>query len=412
MNPIVIPNQRTTQKRKSSFSKLEEESEKKIRVRDSKISFEMNWCFKNVLDLNENEYEESDVFELKPFKDSEDGAYKFSLRVYKEDDFDFFTATSRKKLSIYIASWNLEDVVVDYNLYWTDKSNQNMKISSEKDARFKKQIDGKCYQWGQKDCINLTDQYLDMVTGMFLGSPYQFYQRLSTDNRTRLTERLSIAEIVKEGKLNVGCDIIFRSPILPTTVLDEVISSRSTMNEDCKKWFGNREKWSDFEIKCGPNYETSFKCHKMMLAMRSKVFEAMLAHENTTEVRDNFIKVIDFSSGSIEKLLHFIYTDEVNKEEVDTELLSLADYFEIERLKAICEKHLLEGITLDNAASLSISAYLQGSDEFEQEVFRYMKKHWRKIKSSNDFEKIKQYPEVLIKIIDFYDNLEDDKNRK
>jgi len=159
----------------------------------------------------------------------------------------------------------------------------------------------------------------------------------------------------------------------------------------------NYEKLSDFTILCGKNYESSFKCHKMILSLRSRVFEMFL--HNTTENQKNEVRIPDIPSNVIQNMLSFMYTDDVKEETISEELLYAADKYEIHRLKAICEKVLASQITVSKAIGMAIAAHLQGSKMFEEEAILYMAKNWGKIKATKDYEKLKQYPDLLLKIL-------------
>ncbi|RWS03192.1 TD and POZ domain-containing protein 1-like protein, partial [Leptotrombidium deliense] len=52
----------------------------------------------------------------------------------------------------------------------------------------------------------------------------------------------------------------------------------------------------------------TFQCHKLLLANRFKVFEAMMSHDNSEKASDS-IKIDDFESPVVEQMLQFLYTD-------------------------------------------------------------------------------------------------------
>ena len=51
------------------------------------------------------------------------------------------------------------------------------------------------------------------------------------------------------------------------------------------------------------------------VSSRSRVFEAMFTHKNTTESQTGRVEINDVGGETIEKMLRFIYSDKVEKEE-------------------------------------------------------------------------------------------------
>ncbi len=64
---------------------------------------------------------------------------------------------------------------------------------------------------------------------------------------------------------------------------------------------------SDVQLICGGD---TFKCHKLVLATRSKVFKAMFDHDSTKEAQTNTVTITDSPSHSLRQMLNFIYTDD------------------------------------------------------------------------------------------------------
>merc|ERR1719273_1428608 len=125
----------------------------------------------------------------------------------------------------------------------------------------------------------------------------------------------------------------------------------------------------------------------------------MFQHEATTENQKNEVCITDIAPNVIKNLLNFIYTDEVSVEMISEELLYAADKYEIHRLKAICERVLASQMTITRAISIAIAAHRQGSKIFEEEAIRFMAKNWGKIKATKEYEDVKEYPDLLLKIL-------------
>ncbi|RWS14044.1 protein roadkill-like protein [Dinothrombium tinctorium] len=97
-----------------------------------------------------------------------------------------------------------------------------------------------------------------------------------------------------------------------------------------------------------------FKAHRLVLKARSKVFEAMFEHE-TKERAESRIEIPDFDGAVIKEMLNFIYSDNIDEDninEIASELLLAADKYYLPRLKMLCEQYLASNITVDTCGYL------------------------------------------------------------
>merc|ERR1719510_1473414 len=133
-------------------------------------------------------------------------------------------------------------------------------------------------------------------------------------------------------------------------------------NKDYRGYF------SDFKVICEDSQgKRSFDVHKVHLAAVSPVFKAMLTN-NCKESNDGSVTISDISPDIMEKLLHFTYTDMVEAGNVNTDLLSAAHKYEMDKLKAICELQLIDGLDESKAIHLGVISEMYGSDLFKVEV--------------------------------------------
>ncbi|CAN6190950.1 unnamed protein product [Urochloa humidicola] len=117
-----------------------------------------------------------------------------------------------------------------------------------------------------------------------------------------------------------------------------------------------RKKGADVTFKVG---DEDFPAHKLVLAMRSSVFEAEL-YGPMEEKTSQHITIEDMHPDVFRALLHFIYTDSMpDMEDFDEDdikdmikhLLVAADRYAMGRLKRICEGILSEGLDVENVAT-------------------------------------------------------------
>lgn len=96
--------------------------------------------------------------------------------------------------------------------------------------------------------------------------------------------------------------------------------------------------WDDFYSDAYIIYEQvvrvkQYPCHKLMLSMVSPVINQMLRFSHTDDIK---IKVTEDPSA-IKKLLHYIYTRQIQSKSFDLQLLIAADKYDMKNLKNTCE---------------------------------------------------------------------------
>jgi speckle-type POZ protein len=119
-----------------------------------------------------------------------------------------------------------------------------------------------------------------------------------------------------------------------------------------------------------PGSELIIKAHKIVLAMRSPVFKAKFFGNTKDSIQHQF-KVDDMSATVLAAMLHFLYTDDLplptdDMSYEDTyQLLVAADLYDLERLRAACEKKLSEGVD-DVATAMSMLILVNGRHSCRQ----------------------------------------------
>ncbi|KAL6537664.1 hypothetical protein OROHE_012291 [Orobanche hederae] len=118
--------------------------------------------------------------------------------------------------------------------------------------------------------------------------------------------------------------------------------------------------------------------HKLILAARSpKLCSDLLEGVNTEEVM-----VPDMEPKVFRALLHFIYTDTLAENEViasapsvadsvTAKLLAVADRYDLERLKRLCESYLCNYITVNSAIQVLVLADRYHAAELENFCLKF-----------------------------------------
>jgi leucine-zipper-like transcriptional regulator 1 len=146
----------------------------------------------------------------------------------------------------------------------------------------------------------------------------------------------------------------------------------------------NNERLSDitFMVEDRPVY-----AHKLML-MRCSYFEALFFGQ-MRESHMKSIRIDDVRYDIFLSVLEYLYTDQLIFGFHDAmELFEAADRFCIHRLKSMCEKRMLEYITVDNAAGIFHAADVHSASALRQKAKKYILSHWDEVSKSRSFEEM------------------------
>ncbi|XP_072945258.1 speckle-type POZ protein-like [Epargyreus clarus] len=160
----------------------------------------------------------------------------------------------------------------------------------------------------------------------------------------------------------------------------------------------NNGLFSDITIKSAEGIE--HKVHKAVLASRSAVLRAHFEH-NTTECYTNIVES-PLESDVLNEVLTFIYSDKAPKvDEMPEKLLAAADYYQLSRLKSLCEESLHKKLTVENAIETLQLADLHSAKVLKLSTLEFIKdgqaklitktEGWAKVKSVDLIKTIYEY---------------------
>jgi hypothetical protein len=122
---------------------------------------------------------------------------------------------------------------------------------------------------------------------------------------------------------------------------------------------------SDVDIICDGQ---TFQCHKVILAMKSDVFKAMLYMNKCMENLTGTVRVDDINAKTMKTMINYMYQSKVTFEEVtDLDVLVAANKYNIVELVAKCEKYILMNLSMTNVLDvLAIGKFLPTTKMFEK----------------------------------------------
>ena len=145
------------------------------------------------------------------------------------------------------------------------------------------------------------------------------------------------------------------------------------------------------------------KCHGLILSVRSKVFKAMLEPEKNGE---NVINIKDFDSSTTKKLLWFLYSNKVDEDDIDMDLLAISNMYQIESLQNICERRLCNELDNNNVLDAWMGANLFKRSKFLHACEKFLDKNWFAVQETESFSRImkERHKEMATLAIKFFTN--------
>jgi len=354
------------------------------------------WTIPNYLDwaTTAKEKEESPIFQLS--RGASKAPCLLSIRIYPKGDTKNNT-DALQYLTVYLVNKSDFEAIIDYKLYIELKNGNRQDLVAGKQRTFAPGSSGIGVgeAWGNRKAVKLS---------------------VLEDSRQ---------DYLPNGSLIVGCVVTITVPsVFVSTGLENNLRQQNTFTQGMIEQFdasnpesGNNYKWlSDFEIQCGQDdgkgsfvAEKTFNCHKIILSLRSPVFKDMfssLAKETipNNSIPCNKVAIRDVSADTMEKMLQFIYTDNIKISVNDTkidELLYAADKYQLGRLRSICERTLAGKLDDANAAEIAIASHMYGSKAFKKEVVKYIAENWAKLKEKKEAEKIMDHPDLVDEMLSY-----------
>jgi len=175
----------------------------------------------------------------------------------------------------------------------------------------------------------------------------------------------------------------------------------STFFQDFKSLYKS-DRLSDVVLKVK---DTSFPCHRVVLAARCPKFAAMFGVGGSdVALRERTQDVIEVECNSppnFSMLLEYLYTDNVTAltSENALDLLCLADEYIVARLKQMCEMRLIEIVDTENVGTLLCHANHYNAHTLKQHCITFSLDNSQEVFNSENFVADLRSPELLHELL-------------
>jgi len=136
------------------------------------------------------------------------------------------------------------------------------------------------------------------------------------------------------------------SPSGPPTKRQRVDLAEASLAGWREMWESRR--FTDAIITCQGQ---RFEVHRVVLGSRSPVLAAMFGQEGMREGSERHIEVRDSEPEMVEAMLRYMYIGEVRESMDCTQLLRLADEYEVQGLLEVCAEAILEDLSAETVAN-------------------------------------------------------------
>lgn len=219
---------------------------------------------------------------------------------------------------------------------------------------------------GEESNIDKTVFSIDVNASIYTVVHTYGFENFITYNDLLMEE----SKLLPKNIMTLKCEITFvkQESIITDVQLPPKIDEISFV-EDFGKLFIKKD-FSDVTIYVN---DKKYLAHKSILAARSSVFEAMLKH-NTKENELNRIDIVDIDDQVFLEALRFIYTGKVqNLETMAFELLAVADKYDLENLKIICEQKLHEMLSVETVVKILVTADMYNVQNLKKRSIDYFR---------------------------------------
>ena len=154
------------------------------------------------------------------------------------------------------------------------------------------------------------------------------------------------------------------------------------------------EEFFDMKVICN---DKTFQCHKVVLASQSDVFSTMFLNMEMNEAKLGEVKIDDFKAETIETLMYYFYNQKVEDVNlINTDLLLVAEKYNISGLLKICSGHLQRILSPENALDVLLTAHLTNQEDLFNAASKFVYKYKGKLAKTTAWIEMKETNPVMI----------------
>jgi len=151
--------------------------------------------------------------------------------------------------------------------------------------------------------------------------------------------------------------------------------------------------FSDVSLVCNGEM---IPAHRNILSMRSLVFRKMF-ESGMVESQKGVVTIDHCELATFKEFLRFLYTGNIDLHSLSADLLALSDQYDVEDLRTLCQKTLMDQLTPENALSLLVIADTHHSAKLKAAVTEFAILNYETVMASEEFPELcKSHPQLMI----------------
>ena len=200
--------------------------------------------------------------------------------------------------------------------------------------------------------------------------PGQIYSNRKVPDVTFSKQDLT-PNFLHNGELKIRCDFDFSNS------KDQAANPFEEIEKEVHRF-------CDFTLECE---DQEIPVNRLLLAARSPVFSAMFS-ENFQEAKTGCTSVKDVDLKSLEALVKFCHTDNLDKDDLTTDLLAAANKYTIQEVVEKCEKHLSLTLSVENAIDYFLVASLHEAKKLRTDAKKFITKNLSQVEKTEGYKSL------------------------
>ena len=184
-------------------------------------------------------------------------------------------------------------------------------------------------------------------------------------------------EFLPDGELQILCSYGSYKP----NDKEEDPETRPSLAENIER---EVHRFCDFTLECE---DQEIPVNRLLLAARSPVFSAMFS-ENFQEAKTGCTSIKDVDLKSLEALVKFCHTDNLDKDDLTTDLLAAANKYRIQEVVEKCEKHLSLTLSVENAIDYFLVASLHEAKKLRTDAKKFITKNLSQVEKTEGYKSL------------------------
>ena len=99
-------------------------------------------------------------------------------------------------------------------------------------------------------------------------------------------------------------------------------------------------------------------------------------------------------------MVKYLYTDSLENQDINEDLMTLADKYELTQMKELCLPYFVKKISADNCLKAYIYGHLHNYEPLKLTSFQTLDENWKRYENSQDLvEMMKTHPSAVMEIV-------------